>query len=103
MFSLPAFPRRAAALAGTTGMMLLAIVAVPAQAAEKDELATAMRQLDQVRAALDRARTASFRPRLMTGVISSTTRAHRLTFRPCRRVLTVISRRPVPSPETAVP
>ena len=59
MFSLPALSRKTAGLTGTAGMMLLVTLVLPVQAAEKDELATVMRQLDQVRAALDRARTAS--------------------------------------------
>lgn len=59
MFSLPALPRKTVGLTGTAGMMLLVTLVLPVQAAEKDELATVMRQLDQVRAALDRARTAS--------------------------------------------
>ncbi|STJ16033.1 Uncharacterised protein [Escherichia coli] len=54
---------------GTAGMMLLVTLVLPVQAAEKDELATVMRQLDQVRAALDRPERRPFRPRPMTGVI----------------------------------
>ncbi|WP_251001712.1 RAQPRD family integrative conjugative element protein [Escherichia coli] len=37
-------------------MLFLFTLAIPVQAAEQDELATAMRQLDQVQAALERAR-----------------------------------------------
>ncbi|WP_374706012.1 integrative conjugative element protein, RAQPRD family, partial [Escherichia coli] len=46
-------------LTGAAGMLFLFTLAIPVQAAEQDELATAMRQLDHVQAALERARTAS--------------------------------------------
>ncbi|EOT2401624.1 RAQPRD family integrative conjugative element protein [Escherichia coli] len=59
MFSFPASSCRAGRLAGAVGMLFLLSFALPAQAAEKDELATVMRQLDHVQAALERARTAS--------------------------------------------
>lgn len=103
MFSLPALSRKTAGLTGTAGMMLLVTLVLPVQAAEKDELATVMRQLDQVRAALDRARTASLQATPHDGRIFSTIRVLRLTFRPCRRGSTVISRPPGRNHVTAVP
>ncbi|EHV9060120.1 hypothetical protein V9O79_004897, partial [Escherichia coli] len=54
MFSFPASSCRAGRLAGAAGMLFLLSFALPAQAAEKDELATVMRQLDHVQAALER-------------------------------------------------
>ena len=59
MRSFPASPCRAGRLAGAAGMLFLFTLAIPVQAAEQDELATAMRQLDQVQAALERARVAA--------------------------------------------
>lgn len=48
MRSFPASSRRAGRLAGAAGMLFLSTFAISVQAAEQDELATAMRQLDQV-------------------------------------------------------
>ncbi|EGH1412414.1 hypothetical protein ID503_004958, partial [Escherichia coli] len=59
MRSFPASVCRAGRLAGAAGMLFLFTLAIPVQAAEQDELATAMRQLDQVQAALERARGAA--------------------------------------------
>lgn len=59
MRSFPASACRAGRLAGAAGMLFLFTLAIPVQAAEQDELATAMRQLDQVQAALERARGAA--------------------------------------------
>ncbi|ECC3213582.1 hypothetical protein S460_20790 [Salmonella enterica subsp. diarizonae] len=51
--------RYIACIPGITGLLLLAILSTNAQAAEKDELASAQRQLDQVQASLERARVAA--------------------------------------------
>ena len=59
MRSFPASACRAGRLAGAAGMLFLFTLAIPVLAAEQDELATAMRQLDQVQAALERARGAA--------------------------------------------
>ena len=59
MRSFPASACRVGRRAGAAGMLFLFILAIPVQAAEQDELATAMRQLDQVQAALERARVAA--------------------------------------------
>lgn len=59
MRSFPASACRAGRRAGAAGMLFLFTLAIPVQAAEQDELATAMRQLDQVQAALERARGAA--------------------------------------------
>lgn len=55
-------PRQAwryVSLPGITGLLLLAILSTTVQAAEKDELASAQRQLDQVQAAFERAHVAA--------------------------------------------
>ena len=59
MRSFPASACRVGRRAGAAGMLFLFTLAIPVQAAEQDELATAMRQLDQVQAALERARVAA--------------------------------------------
>ena len=59
MRSFSASSRRAGRLAGAAGMLFLSTFAISVQATEQDELATAMRQLDQVQAALERARVAA--------------------------------------------
>lgn len=51
--------RYIACIPGITGLLLLATLSTTAQAAEKDELASAQRQLDQVQASLERARVAA--------------------------------------------
>ncbi|MEC5504998.1 RAQPRD family integrative conjugative element protein [Klebsiella oxytoca] len=51
--------RYIACIPGITGLLLLATLSTTAQAAEKDELASARRQLDQVQASLERARVAA--------------------------------------------
>ena len=43
-------------ITGITSLLLLATLFTTAQAAEKDELASAQRQLDQIQASLERAR-----------------------------------------------
>ncbi|HCD2884001.1 TPA: RAQPRD family integrative conjugative element protein [Klebsiella oxytoca] len=48
--------RYIACIPGITGLLLLATLSTTVQAAEKDELASARRQLDQVQASLERAR-----------------------------------------------
>ncbi|ENS3353371.1 RAQPRD family integrative conjugative element protein [Salmonella enterica] len=51
--------RHIACIPGITGLLLLVTLSATAQAAEKDELASAQRQLDQVQASLERARVAA--------------------------------------------
>ncbi len=51
--------RYIACIPGITGLLLLATLSTTVQAAEKDELASAQRQLDQVQASLERARVAA--------------------------------------------
>lgn len=51
--------RYIACIPGITGLLLLATLSTTAHAAEKDELASAQRQLDQVQASLERARVAA--------------------------------------------
>jgi RAQPRD family integrative conjugative element protein len=51
--------RISARIPGITGLLLLAFFSVPTVAAEKDELASVLRQLDQVQASLERARVAA--------------------------------------------
>ncbi len=58
----PCLARRLSArIPGITGLLLLAALSVSTsvRAAEKDELASALRQLDQVQASLERARVAA--------------------------------------------
>lgn len=51
--------RKITGIPGITGLLLLASLSATVQAAEKDELASALRQLDQVQASLERARVAA--------------------------------------------
>ncbi|HCI9483973.1 RAQPRD family integrative conjugative element protein [Raoultella ornithinolytica] len=51
--------RQIACIPGITGLLLLTTLSTTAHAAEKDELALAQRQLDQVQASLERARVAA--------------------------------------------
>ena len=51
--------RHIACIPGITGLLLLATLSTTAQAAEKDELASARCQLDQLQASLERARVAA--------------------------------------------
>lgn len=51
--------RQIARIPGITGLLLLATLSAMTHAAEKDELATVLRQLEQVQASLERARVAA--------------------------------------------
>lgn len=51
--------RQIACIPGITGLLLLVTLSATAKAAEKDELASVLRQLDQVQASLERARVAA--------------------------------------------
>ncbi|EAO7713823.1 RAQPRD family integrative conjugative element protein [Salmonella enterica] len=51
--------RQITGMPGITGLLLLASLSATVQAAEKDELASALRQLDLVQSSLERARVAA--------------------------------------------
>lgn len=99
MRSFPASACRVGRLAGAAGMLFLFTLAIPVQAAEQDELATAMRQLDQVQAALERARGPLCSPARLSHPVTSLIIPGRVPiWRPFVMASIAISRLPGPSP-----
>ena len=99
MRSFPASACRAGRLAGAAGMLFLFTLAIPVQAAEQDELATAMRHLIRCRRRWSGPGWLQFSPvRLSHPVTSLIIPGHVPIWRPSVMALTAISHLPGLSP-----